>query len=266
LLRDLELVDLANLLAELIPRVRSQQDYNALLDFINLSLHDREATDTRLQELLIPLLRMRSRFPAVGNQTWAWDRLGVRAAQIQPTELAHLAVDLIDQDALRIYGPDEGAVLRSAIQEGGRETWEVVMNAVQAGNWKLTMSVDGWLGGLLDLDTVSDWIGVDRERARAVASVSTVGEDAEMHELARYLLSAFPKDRRIESSLYGDFVSGSWMGNESSRIMEQIALIEGWERAHSELAGVRHWCAGVLDSLRSRLSAALREEAEEDGL
>jgi hypothetical protein len=142
--------------------------------------------------------------------------------------------------------------------------WGIVMSSVQTGNWKLKIGVDGWLGGLIELNDVRAWIGDDVDRARAVASVSTVGEASEMHEVAFYLLSAFPEDRRIESSFYGEFTSGSWTGNESARINRQIALLEEWNQAHAGVAGVTHWCNGVLDSLRTQLATVLQEEAEED--
>lgn len=262
--RDMELSELAQFLAELIPRVGTQEDYNALLDFINLSLHRRDGNDPGLEELWVPLLRLRSTFPALGSQTWAWGQLGVRAARTDPVEVARLVLNLVDLDALRLYTPNAGEVLKAAVQSGGAEVWGIVMSAVQTGNWKLRMGVDGWLGDLIDLDDVRAWIGDDLDRARAVASVSTVGGGAKMHEVALYLLSSFPEDRRIESSLYGDFVSGSWTGNESDRINKQIVVVQGWAREHGAVAGVTNWCNGVLDSLRSRLATVLQEEAEED--
>ena len=262
--RDMTLSELAGWLAELIPRVGSQEDYNALLDFINLSLHRREGNEPELEELWVPLLRLRSAFPALGSQTWAWGQLGIRAARTRPVEVTAVVLELVDQDALRLYTTDEGAVLKVAVQSGGAEAWALVMNAVQAGNWKLKLGVDGWFGGLAGLDDIRAWVGDDLHRARAVASVSTAGEASEMHEVAFYLLSDFPEDRRIESSLYSEFVSGLWTGNESARIKRQIALLEGWNRAHVGVAGVTHWCNGVLDSLRTRLATVLQEEAEED--
>jgi len=261
--RDMELPELGQWLGELIPRVRTQEDYNALLDFLSLSLHRREDAPG-LEELWVPLLRLRSAFPALGSQTWAWGQLGIRAARMDPVEVARLILDLVDQDALRLYTRDEGAVLKVAVQSGGAEVWGIVMSAVQTGNWKLKMGVDGWLGGLIDLEDVRAWIGDDLDRARAVASVSTVGGGSEMHEVALYLLSAFPEDRRIDSSLYGEFTSGFWTGNESDRINKQIALVQGWTQAHAAVPGVTSWCNGVLDSLRTRLATVLQEEAEED--
>jgi hypothetical protein len=262
--RDMGHSELAHWLAELIPRVDSQEDYNALLDFTSLSLHGHEGTNPSLEKLWVSLLGLRSAFPLLGSQTWAWGQLGTRAARTHPAEVVALALDLVEQDALRLYSQEEGAVLRVAVQTGGPEVWAMVMNAVQAGNWKLKIGVDGWLGGLIDLDDVRSWIGDNLDRARAVASVSTVGTAQEMHEVALYLLSAFPQDRRIESSLYGEFSSGSWTGNESSRINGQIDLLQGWIQAHADLTGVTHWCNGALDSLRTRLATVLQEEAEDD--
>jgi len=262
--RDMELSELAPWLAELIPRVSSQEDYNALLDFINLSLHRREADDSSLADLWLPILRLRSAFPALGGQTRAWGQLGIRASRAHPVDMVRLALELVEEDVLRLYTPDEGAVLKVAVQSGGPEVWAAVMDAVQAGGWKLKMGVDGWFGGLIDVDDVRAWVGDDLDRARAVASVSTVGGAPQMHEVALYLFSAFPEDPRIESSLYGEFTSGSWTGHESDRINRQVALVEGWKQAHADVGGVSHWCDGVLEALRNRLATVLLEEAEED--
>ncbi|NPD04865.1 hypothetical protein HN031_09245 [Nocardioides sp. zg-1308] len=261
--REMPPAELADRLGDLVPRVGSQEDYNALLDFVSLSLHD-DRDDSELQDIWVPLLALRAYFPSLGTQTWAWGQLATRAGRRHPVATTQLVLDLVDQDVLRLYAADEGEVLKVAVQAGGRNAWELVMSAIQAGNWKLTMGVDGWFGGLIELDQVRNWIGDNLDRARAVASVSTVGSGAEMNEVAVYLLSTFAEDRRIESSLYGEFVSGTWWGNESSRIYDQLTLIEGWRHAHADSEGVSHWCNGVVDSLRSRLSVVLREEAEED--
>ncbi len=138
------------------------------------------------------------------------------------------------------------------------------MHAVQAGGWKLKMGVDGWFGGLIDVEDVRAWVGDDLDRARAVASVSTVGGAPQMHEVVLYLFSAFPEDPRIESSLYGEFTSGSWTGHESDRINRQVVLVEGWKQAHADVGGVSHWCDGVLEALRNRLATVLLAEADED--
>ena len=262
--RDIDLSELAPWLEELISRVSSQEDYNALLDFINLSLHRREADDSGLADLWLSVLRLRSAFPALGSQARAWGKLGIRAALAHPIDMVRLILDLVQADVLRLYTPDESAVLKVAVQSGGPEVWTIVMDAVQAGDWKLKMGVDGWFGGLIDVEDVRAWVSDDVERARAVASVSTVGKASEIHDVALYLFAAFPEDQRIESSLFGEFTSGSWTGHESDRINRQISLLEGWKHAHSDVGGVGHWCEGVLESLRNRLSTVLLEEAEEN--
>ncbi len=99
------------------------------MDFINLSLHRREGNEPELEELWEPLLRLRSAFPALGSQTWAGGQLGIRAARSRPVEVTAVVLELVDQDALRLYTTDEGAVLKVAVQSGGAEAWALLMNA-----------------------------------------------------------------------------------------------------------------------------------------
>lgn len=264
-LRDvMEPSQLVSWLAKLVPRVANQEDYNALLDFISLSLHGGEGDGLDLKEMWLPLLRLRASFSALGSQSWAWGQLGTRAARQRPIEVTKLVLELVEQDALRLYTSDASDVLKVAVQSGGPQAWALVVNAVEAGNWKLKMGVDGWFGGLAEVDDIRAWVSDDLKRARVVASVSTAGEASTMNEVALYLLSAFPEDRSIESSLHGEFVSGFWTGNESVRIERQLTIVERWREAHAEFAGVAHWCNSVVESLRARLATVLQEEAESD--
>lgn len=258
------LAELAPWLAELVPRVSNQEDYNAILDFINLALHRRQGVDAPLGDLWLPILRLRMVYPELGDQVWAWRQLGIRAGNTHPVDTARLVLDLVEADILHLYSSGEGAVLKAAVQSGGPRVWAIVMDAVHAGQWKLQMGLRGWFGDLVDLEALSGWVGDDLDRARAVASVSTIGEQHKLNEVAQFLLSEFPEDQHIESSFYGDLVSGSWSGSESDRISRQISLVEGWKRAHAGVAGVLHFCDLVLASLRSRLSTVLQREAERD--
>lgn len=265
--RDIEPAALASWVHELIPRVTSQDDYNALLDYVMLAMHRREdAGDLALAELWMPLLRLRTTFPALGSQNWAWGQLGIRAARTNPVEIARLVVNLVDQDFLRLSNGSDGAVLKDAVRSGGVDVWGLVMDAIRTGNWKLKMGLGGWFGGLLDLDEIRAWVGGDIDRARTVASVSTAGEATHIHDVAVYLLSQFQEDRRIESSLAGDFISGTWSGHESKRLERQISVVEGWNQTYADQRGIVHWCQELLDSLRDRLAVVVRDEAEEDYL
>jgi hypothetical protein len=60
-----------------------------------------------------------------------------------------------------------------------------------------------------------------------------------------------------------DFVSGTWWGNESDRLNEQIRQLDGWVASRDEPAGVKTWARKVIENLKRRRDVVLEEEAEE---
>jgi hypothetical protein len=80
----------------------------------------------------------------------------------------------------------------------------------------------------------------------------------------RYLLTNFGDDEKVTSSLYGDFITGIWRGNESTRINGQIAQLTAWVNDRNEPIGVKTWARGMIANLQARLEVVLIQEAEED--
>jgi hypothetical protein len=262
--RDLIGEPLRVLVEEWLSRLTSQQDYNALVDYIALTLHgDREGMEI-LDPLLFPLLALRRTYPEIAQQSWDWAQIGLRVATDNPQPLVELMFDLVDADVLHLYAGEEADLLKVAIRRGQPEAWVSAMERLAGGSWQLEMAVDGWLADLVPIDFVRQWVGTDVRRARVVAAAATTGDESTMHPIAVFLLTEFPGDQGIESALYGDFVSGGWTGNESDRLRTQIDQIRGWLEVHGEVGGIRQWCQKVLSSLEARLSTVLVQEAEEE--
>lgn len=107
------------------------------------------------------------------------------------------------------------------------------------------------------------WVGDDIGRARTVASIAPVGDEAPT-PIARFLLGTFSEDEKVASSFWGQFISGFWMGNESDRITRQIEQLKGWRQRAGEPLGVRTWARNVTHDLEARRLVALEREAEDE--
>jgi hypothetical protein len=242
----------------------SQIDYNATVDLLALWLHGRaDAANDRLLDTIFSLLAERRRFPQLGQQRWDWAQLASRTLGRDPAALANLMLDLVEDDALDVYeGSDERAVLEEAISNAGPPTWRAAMEGVAGGSWRLAISTRGWLADCIDVDSARDWVGDDIERARALASVATLGAER-LTEIAVFLLTRFGNDRQVSSSLYGEFVSGTWWGSEAERIGGQIDQIRGWMQQPALAKEVKKWLRELVVSLEASQVRAKQREAEE---
>lgn len=102
-----------------------------------LPLHRREGKELSLEAFWVPLLRLRTRVPGPGRPDLGLGSSRRPHGPCRPVQVAQLTLDLVEQDALHLYTPEEGAVLKVAVQTGGAEVWRIVMNPVQTGSWKL---------------------------------------------------------------------------------------------------------------------------------
>ena len=245
-------------------RMVSQIDYNATVDLLALWLHGRDdAANDRLLDTISSLLAERRRFPQLGQQSWDWVQLASRTLGRDPAGLAYLMLDLIDDDALDVYdGSDELGVLKAAITNAGPPTWRAAMERVAGGSWRLAFSARGWLADCVDVDSARDWVGDDAERARALASVATLGEER-LTDAAVFLLTRFGGDRRVRSSLHGEFVSGTWWGSEADRIDGQIGQVRGWLEEPALAKEVKKWLRELIVSLEASRVRAKQREAED---
>ena len=245
-------------------RMSSQSDYNATVDLIALWLHGRsDSANDRLLDAIAALLADRRRFPHLGQQSWDWGRLAATVLGRDPASLAALMLDLVDEDALNIHdGSDEEALLKAAITNAGPPAWRAAIERVATGSWRLAFSARGWLADCVDIDSARNWVGDDLERARALASVATLGAER-MTDVATFLLTRFGEDSQVSSSLYGGFVSGTWWGSEADRIGGQIKQIRGWMNQPGTTKEVKKWLRELIVSLEASQIRAKQREAED---
>src|SRR5262249_12322647 len=58
-----------------LPRIASQVDYNSLVDWMSLQLHDLDTPPEEMRSDLFELISMRTAYPEIGQQQWEWTRL-----------------------------------------------------------------------------------------------------------------------------------------------------------------------------------------------
>lgn len=244
--------------------IDSQDDYNAAVDFASHHLYNKENRLELLDPLNTQLVAMRKEFPSIGQKSWGWTRLAKRQLAEDPLGLSRLLTNLIDDGAIHAYGSSEEARLwHQALKAAGEPAWLDVMGRIESGSWRFSVGMDVWLGLAVELPIVERWVGRNVERARIVASVTPM-EGATLPPAAKFLLENFSQDDRVKSALVGQFVSGSWSGNESDRIGRQIEQVEGWLTDHSLSRTVRPWIRGLIASLEKWRGQALAREVEED--
>jgi hypothetical protein len=261
---NVEIDHLATLLASWIDRVDDQYDYNAAVDFVAMALFQRPGWIDELDDLVVRLVDLRGQFPEIGQQNWDWTQLAKRQLDRRPFELLQSALYLIDSGELRLFSPgEETELLREACRRSGAAGWDLVMSMLTAGSWRIHMDIRGWLVDQFPADDVVAWIGADVERAKLVAAIVGTGGEAP-NPVTRYLLEHFGEDGRVASSVARDFISGSWIGNESDRAASQIAQLRRWLESPSEPVGVKRWARQMIASLEHQRLAALEREAEEN--
>jgi hypothetical protein len=259
--RNLSEAEVRDLMSDWRERVDAQADYNAVIDWMMLWLHSSDAIPVALRPVTYELLLMRERFPAMRQQRWDWSEVALRLLDEHGVELARLILDLAGTDHLiALQHEHESQVLLEAAKAQPVEVWREIASRLDSGGWRLQMAIRGWLLHAIPIDVIRDWIGNDLERARVVASVAPVGA-AEPTPHARFLLDRFGDDDRIRSSLWGDFISGTWTGPESARLETQIAQLKDW-RAPDASEGMRRWLTDMIQSLEARREQVLEEEAE----
>lgn len=261
---DVEPERLSALLSEWTPRIETQQDYNAAVDVTAMMLIRQPKLSETIEVQISELVALREQLGEVGQQEYDWVQLARRRLDDDAVALLELLLRLIDAGALITYeGSQEQELLREVIAAAGPASIEEVLRLIQGGSWRIQMDFRGWLTTAYDSATLIDWIGTNRDRARLVASLTGVG-DGPPSDIVKYLLTEFGGDDEVKHSLYGDFVSGTWRGNESARLNSQIDQLTAWVDDRGLSAGVKAWAHESIRSLRRRLEFVLVREAEED--
>ncbi len=261
-MRDADQADAARYLRRWQPRIASQEDYNAVIDFAAMQIFRKEGAMPDLDAAIADLVPLRRDFPNLGQEGWDWVTLVRRQVESRPLEVVKLLADLVESDAINAFsGSDESQLLQEAVGLAGEEGWVELMGRLELGEWRLSVSTREWLGHAADLDTAKRWVGSNVERARILANVTDPGASP-LSTTIRYLLDEFGADDHVSSSLVGSYVSGMWSGNESERIAGQLEQVRAWMNEPAQSSAVKSWCRRLIGSLEDSRRDALEREAE----
>ena len=241
-------------------RIETQQDYNALIDWLRLVPHPLpEGTD---QETIPAIVLRRRDFPEVAS-TWAWAQLAKAVLRGNEEAIADLVLYLIEPPhcLIVIDSDEEAQLLTQALHQRTETVWKLVAERLEAGSGYVAMSTRTWLLNGLDTAAIHEWIGDDLGRARLVASITHPGTE-EPTPLSRYLLDKFGTDQEVQGHLYGNLISGIWSEAESARLRRQTDQLNSWRMNRNEPRGVRQWAAQVTLWLADLRRNALQREAE----
>ena len=254
--------DSAAILRDWTARIETQADYNAAVDFAAMQLFRRAEPFPDLDAAITELVPLRAAFPEVGQESHDWSVLARRQLNPSPAALVDLLADLVEADALHAWdGSEESKLLQEALRLAGPESWTGLMERLERGEWRLSISVREWLGNAVDVHSAAKWVADRVERARLLAGVTDPGGSS-LSPMAAFLIEEFGEDEQISSYLVGQFVSGMWSGNESDRIANQIAQAQGWISEPGQSAAVRAWAKDLLSYLEDRRQAVLQHEEE----
>jgi hypothetical protein len=261
---DMPMPRLAWLLTLWLPTICDQLDYNAAVDFVAMVLHRHAETQLDVDPLVGRLVAARTSYPELGQQGWDWAQLAKRQLTSDPMGLVQTLAVLLEKGSLHIFaGTEESQVFEDALAAAGEQAVRFVLDKIHAGSWIMQMNLRGWVKPLYELPVAADWIGDNAERATTVASITHVAGD-EPNATVRLLLDRFGSDDRVGGELAGNFISGSWTGNESDRIAGQIEQLQKWISSQGEPQGVKRWARRMVVNLQRRQATVLQEEAEED--
>lgn len=252
------------LLQAWIPRIRTQQDYNAAIDVTAMMMFRKKEFAPDIETDIAKLVSLRSEFGELGQQGYDWVQLAMRRLATDPKGLLDSLLAQVDAGSMMTFdGSEELKLLQDAIAAAGPDSLDLVLGKIEGGSWRLQMDFRGWLTEAYSADDLIAWVGQDVERARLVGSMAGIG-DGGPSGVVQYLLTHFGSDDELSSALHGTFISGMWWGNESARLNGQIAQMQGWIGDRALSSGVKAWARTVIGYLKNRLEVVLVHEAEDD--
>lgn len=261
--RHLAPAELAELLEDWVNRVETQQDYNALVDWLNLVLHDETPAPEELRPPLWDVVALRRSHPDLMRQAWDWARLASRTTAEHAAELLDIIFDEVAESSTMLHSGDEDiAIVQACLTADPQAGWDTVVERLEGPEgWRFAMQLRGWVQYSIPLDIITRWIGDSVEPARVVAQVASVGGESPS-DLASFLLDKFGSDDDIGGSLSAEFHTGGWAGPWSDHIAAQMKQMKAWQDQTDLPAGVRRWATRILDGLTSEHAAATEREAE----
>lgn len=260
-LKNLDDEEIGQILDSWLNRIDSQASYKAVIDWLNMAFHKREIPH-EFKEAIIQLLGDRLLFPDVGNKAYDWSRLAESVLDVGPKTIAVIILDLISKKGLvLIESSNEAQLLMKAAALEQRAIWDEIGKRIEAGDWRISMTVRGWFTGAIDVEVLIKWIGTLEERAKIVADIACTG-DEEPTPLTRFLLEKFGEVEGIKESLRFNLVRGAWTGPESSHLGRQIEQFRKWRDSDDEPPAVRSWAKETIEGLVKERERALEHEKE----
>ncbi len=256
----LDLDRLRQFLSGWMRRLGNQADYNAVVDFVGLAIHQQPSWQ-EIDPMVATLVARRIQYPDVGNQEWEWTQLAKRQLGQQPAELHETLLLLLENDAWNPFeGSEEDDLLREIIRRVGPGGWRKTMERLAASP-RLRTTFGSWLAGAVDLTEAKAWVGTDLGRARLVARVATPGGD-QVDPVGRFLLTNFGTDDEVASALRLNYMVGVWRGNYSAHCQAQIDRLTSWISNPAEPQQVKGWARSMIAALTAERDRALQNEAE----
>jgi hypothetical protein len=251
----------SDLIQSCIGRVEGEQDYLEIITWVSIRLVERLRSSESLREEVGRLIALRRTFPELGHERWGWANLAEHVVREQPHEIANLILDLIDGGVILMAADPEAALLRTAASVDPTGIWELVGSRLEGGVWRVVLMLRGWFTEAVPIEVISDWISDSESRARLAASIATAGTVLPT-PIALHLLTTFPDDKEIASSLAGEFISGGYSGSRSAGLAKQIGQLEAWTNDPDLPSPVREWARKLILDLRTEREHILRFEAE----
>jgi hypothetical protein len=253
-------------LAYWLPRIQTQESYEAVVDFVDLAAHNHPAWADSVDPLIADLVARRSRHIAHGSamqKEWAWGQLARRQITERPTELLQTLMTLISDGS---YSPDaalgETDLLRETVTATGAEGWQAMMTATESGSWQVRRAAGRWLGGTVDLGTVSEWVAASTERARLVASVTDPDGGDHIDPVARFLITTFGRDEQVPVLLRSALILKMSWNPGSGSFQQLIEQVTGWATADDQPDEVVAWTQAAVTWLRTQQTVAAQDDEE----
>jgi len=258
---------LQGFLADWLPRIHTQADYNSVVDFVSLCVHRKSEWIDSVDPLLAHLVALRSRFGRLAHgEEWNWEQLARRQLATRPTELLATLLDLVHEGELEPHmGADENeaGLLQDVVVAAGADGWRRMMARLETGSWQFHAVAERWLGGATDVDTVRNWVEGRVERARLVASVCDPGGE-QLRPVARFLIRVFGSDEQVSGNLRSGLMPQSWWGSDTAMYEQLINRVKAWSATDDQLTEVDAWIRTTLEQLETLRVAASKQEAESD--
>jgi len=192
------------------------------------------------------------------QKEWAWGQLARRQLMAQPAKLMETLLTLISDGS---YWPDaalgETDLLKETVTAAGAEGWQAMMTEIESGSWPVRRAAGRWLGGAVDVRTVSEWVAASTERARLVASVTDPDGGDHIDPIARLLISKFGSDEQVPVLLRSALALKMNRDPRSGRSQQLIDQVAGWGAADDQPDEVVAWTQGVATWLRTQQFVAM---------